>query len=475
MSTMSLIVTGTPSMALSGAPVRQRCSEARAAAKAPSRSRKQKALRRGCRASARPSSMSAASTGESAILRYSSTNAPAEANAMSLPLVMSPPRWLRCDYQPIARERQRRRDSAGDEEMQRLRLGRDADNRPGIRRPGVGLALPQFAVEADAAELPGDRQALPATHRYRDAVGAVGIVEPAREVLAPGVIVPDKADVEIAVGRVGLGGERQPRTDQRDRGDLQHRKTAGDRLVLDTDLQILRRRVDDDLANKLAGSRHAVLARNFVHRLLEGAEADALRQPPRTPGSAGADRVIGPVACLGPAGHEILDRPTNAERGGDVVGGAERQDRDRRTVGARLAHDPCDRAVTAGRDDDLGGMAQRLGEIALLGREITDAVTGAFGEVDKGLALVALIPRLLVVDQYRPSLLSRHTAINTTAGAAAPTSTKERQGWPSPRPKQPPVAGLVLAIHVLFAARMLRGRRGCPRQAQGTRLLRNCG
>src|SRR5207248_7223804 len=95
---------------------------------------------------------------------------------------------------------------------------------------------------------------------------------------------------------------------------------------------------------------------------------------------------------------------------------------------------------------------------------------GAFEKLDKGCALVALIPRLLIVDQYRPSLLSRHTAINTTAGAAAPTSTKEHQGWPSPRPKQPPVAGLVLAIHVLFAARMLRGRRGRPGQvrARGT-------
>src|ERR1051325_6252618 len=141
-STMSLIVTGTPSIALSGAPWRQRCSEARAAAKAPSRSTKTKALRLGCSAAMRPSSLSAASTGESAFLRYSSPNPSAEAKAIFVPLVMSPPPWLRCDYQPIAAQRQRRRDSAGHEEIEWLRLGRDANDRPGISRPGVGLALP---------------------------------------------------------------------------------------------------------------------------------------------------------------------------------------------------------------------------------------------------------------------------------------------------------------------------------------------
>src|SRR5204863_7190815 len=104
--------------------------------------------------------------------------------------------------------------------------------------------------------------------------------------------------------------------------------------------------------------------------------------------------------------------------------------------------------------------------IASFRREITDAVTGAFEKLDKGLALVALIPRLLVVDQDCAPLSACHTAINAAEAAAAPTSTKEHQGWPSPRPKQPPVAGLVPAIHVLFAARMLSGRRGCPGQAQ---------
>src|SRR5204862_647608 len=75
-------------------------------------------------------------------------------------------------------------------------------------------------------------------------------------------------------------------------------------------------------------------------------------------------------------------------------------------------------------------MAQRLAEIALLGREITDAVTGAFEKLDKGSALVALIPRLLVMDQDCPPLPARHTAINTAEGAAAPTPTNEHRGVP---------------------------------------------
>src|SRR5205823_7911070 len=47
-----------------------------------------------------------------------------------------------------------------DQEVERLRLRRDADDRPGIGGARIGLALPQLAVEADAAELAGNRQAL---------------------------------------------------------------------------------------------------------------------------------------------------------------------------------------------------------------------------------------------------------------------------------------------------------------------------
>jgi len=43
--------------------------------------------------------------------------------------------------------------------MQWLRLGADADYRPGIAGPRIGLAVPQLAVETDAAKLAGDRQA----------------------------------------------------------------------------------------------------------------------------------------------------------------------------------------------------------------------------------------------------------------------------------------------------------------------------
>ena len=62
---MSLIVVGTPSMGLNGTPARQRASEARAAAKAPSSSRKVKALHRSFTCRAWSSTARATSTGDS--------------------------------------------------------------------------------------------------------------------------------------------------------------------------------------------------------------------------------------------------------------------------------------------------------------------------------------------------------------------------------------------------------------------------
>jgi hypothetical protein len=61
-----------------------------------------------------------------------------------------------------------------------------------------------------------------------------------------------------------------------------------------------------------------------------------------------------------------------------LFSGAERQDRDRRHLRARLGHAPDDRAIAAGGDDDLGWVTQRLGKTASLCREIGDAITGAF-------------------------------------------------------------------------------------------------
>src|SRR5205085_521500 len=102
--------------------------------------------------------------------------------------------------------------------MQGLRLSRDADHRPGVRGPRIRLAVPQLAVETDAAELPGDRQVLSAARRYRHRVCALGIVEPTREILPLRVIVADETDVELAIGRIGHWRQPQPRSDQRDRG-----------------------------------------------------------------------------------------------------------------------------------------------------------------------------------------------------------------------------------------------------------------
>src|SRR5205823_2207006 len=137
--------------------------EARAAAKAPSRSTMQKALSFGCSASIRTNRISAASTGDSALRRYRSARASAEAKAMSAPLVMSPPPSNCRDYQAIATHRQRRTRGAGsvrDQEMQGLRLGGEADHRPRSSGPKVSLAIPQLAIEAQAAELACDRQPL---------------------------------------------------------------------------------------------------------------------------------------------------------------------------------------------------------------------------------------------------------------------------------------------------------------------------
>src|SRR3954454_17007794 len=106
-STRSLIVTGTPSSGPSGAPSRQRRSAARAASSAPSRSMTQNAFSFGCSASARSSNASTASTGDSALVRYSSTRSSAEAKAMSDALVMLPPRCIAADYRTNGAARQR--------------------------------------------------------------------------------------------------------------------------------------------------------------------------------------------------------------------------------------------------------------------------------------------------------------------------------------------------------------------------------
>src|SRR5438045_7827308 len=75
------------------------------------------------------------------------------------------------------------------QEMQWLRLGRDADDRPAVGGARIGLALPQLAVETDAAELAGDRQPLGAARMHRDRAGGFGFIEPARKALPLRVVV----------------------------------------------------------------------------------------------------------------------------------------------------------------------------------------------------------------------------------------------------------------------------------------------
>ena len=94
--------------------------------------------------------------------------------------------------------------------MQWLGLRRDANNRPGIGRPRIGLTLPYFAVEPDAAELTGDHHALGTAQRGRNGIGAVGVFEPACEALPFGRGVANKADIKAPVGGVGLRSKRQP-------------------------------------------------------------------------------------------------------------------------------------------------------------------------------------------------------------------------------------------------------------------------
>jgi hypothetical protein len=58
---------------------------------------------------------------------------------------------------------------------------------------------------------------------------------------------------------------------------------------------------------------------------------------------------------------------------------------------------PATHTIAAGRDDDLGGVAERLGQIALPNREIADVVAGTLQEIDEVGAGMAPISRLFVV------------------------------------------------------------------------------
>ena len=85
-----------------------------------------------------------------------------------------------------------------------------------------------------------------------DRRGAVGLSSHS-EGQPLGVFIADKVDLEVAVGRVSRRGERQPGTDQRDRGDLQHCKPAA---IVSSSMPIskqFRRCVDHDLADEIAG------------------------------------------------------------------------------------------------------------------------------------------------------------------------------------------------------------------------------
>src|SRR5690242_137573 len=188
---------------------------------------------------------------------------------------------------------------------------------------GVGLAFPYFAVEPDAAELTGNHHALSTVQRGRNRIGIVGVFEPACKALPLGCGVANKADVEASVGGVGLRREGQSRTDQWDCGDLDDREPARDRLTFDTDFQVLRRCIDDDLADQLAGALEAQPARQFRYRLFESAKTNPFDEPPNPPGTAGAKRVIRPSPGTLPTGNEIVEGTVNPERVGDVIGSAE--------------------------------------------------------------------------------------------------------------------------------------------------------
>jgi len=75
---MSLIEVGTPSSGPSGSPFCQRASDNRAAASAPSRSTRLKALTFGLTASMRSSTAHVASTGDSVFARYAATSSVAD-------------------------------------------------------------------------------------------------------------------------------------------------------------------------------------------------------------------------------------------------------------------------------------------------------------------------------------------------------------------------------------------------------------
>src|ERR1700731_700273 len=92
----------------------------------------------------------------------------------------------------------------------------------------------------------------------------------------------------------------------------------------------------------------------------------------------------------------------------------------RRPLRRRRGDNLGDRAVAAGRDNEIGGPLDRLGDVIFLGREIIDAIAGALQQLDEPGAAVAPIAGLLVMDQRRAAVLCGHVAVNTATRDATP-------------------------------------------------------
>src|SRR5205807_10601085 len=84
--------------------------------------------------------------------------------------------------------------------------------------------------------------------------------------------------------------------------------------------------------------------------------------------------------------------------------------------------------------DETGRPRDDLGDVALLGREIIDAVTGVFQQIGQSGPAMAAVPRFLVVDQRRARMFCGHAATNTAAGDATPGPPIAKASRPAPHP-----------------------------------------
>jgi len=122
-------------------------------------------------------------------------------------------------------------------------------------------------------------------------------------------------------------------------------------------------------------------------------EASLLPIDPRDADVEARDRRVGPRRDL------LGEAAGDAEHAGDVVGGAERHDRQREPGAGDDAGGPAEGAVAAGGDDQIASLGERAGELVLFGRMRGDLVPGPGDLVDQRIGAMVFLTRRRVVHQ----------------------------------------------------------------------------